>query len=611
MNIRLLSDQGESEYLNTPSSGRGTGEIIITKSQIVETLKPIALRKPMAMIVGSVATQGQSNNDIDIVIRGEDFSDKIKEAISFRLYRYFSDILKCSYDDTPKYVHLHYNNAGSYTSYIPLYELSLVPLTNREVVHMNAIPVNITGNFHILEKSKDSNNPHIIAGYASVIEVDEQNQLIPKSTLENGIQTLLKDSEYANLMLVHKNIQVGKILPGYDTLKTHVDDKGLFIVAEIRKDLEIANKLWECITKGDLNSFSIAGEVLLSHDECDDKKCVKVIDKLNIFEISVCSAPVNTNSGFVIVSKSHDKADKVCQDVINTKENKGMVETKEIKKDEPCKDCTPAEPSSNPPVQKEVSVKDAIDSINRELTALKGILNELKAAPKVPTEGGGDDAEDINEPPEKPGEKPDAEDQNEAPEGPGSDAADQNKYPLPKKAEDMVNLSEYTDFVAQFLKENPGKTAADAAAAWKQKKGAPAGKPAAPAAPPAAPAAPSDYPYPAKKDFDELKKSFDSLISTLAKDKKISEMEVVLKSKDDELKNVMKRIETLEKTEVTPKTTVEVKGNVVEEEKSFIMDKEGNLTKPFEGTFKSESKDMPVVRDLIDRGSFYKDPDFQ
>jgi phage head maturation protease len=70
-------------------------------------------------------------------------------------------------------------------------------------------------------------------------------------------------------MLVHKNIQVGKILPGYNEVKTHVDEQGLFIVAEIRNDLEIANKLWECILNGDLNSFSIAGEVLLSHDECD------------------------------------------------------------------------------------------------------------------------------------------------------------------------------------------------------------------------------------------------------------------------------------------------------------------------------------------------------
>ena len=34
-----------------------------------------------------------------------------------------------------------------------------------------------------------------------------------------------------------------------------------------------------------------------------------VIDKINIFEISVCSKPVNVKSGFVIISKSNMKND--------------------------------------------------------------------------------------------------------------------------------------------------------------------------------------------------------------------------------------------------------------------------------------------------------------
>ena len=74
-------------------------------------------------------------------------------------------------------------------------------------------------------------------------------------------------------MLVHQNVQIGQILEEWGDLKTHVDDKGLFIVAKIRDDLQIANEVWNQILGHKLNGFSIAAEVLLDHKVCDDEKC--------------------------------------------------------------------------------------------------------------------------------------------------------------------------------------------------------------------------------------------------------------------------------------------------------------------------------------------------
>jgi len=306
MNLKQLTEQAESEqYAECGNSGRGKGDMFICKDELLKSLKPIALRKPMAMIVGSVATQGSSDNDVDIVIRGEDLSEKVKEAINFRIYRHFTDILGCAYDDIRKYVHIHYNNAGSYTSYVPIYELVLKPMNQIDAIQMSSLPVHLRGGFHQLSKAED--HDRVIAGYASVIEIDKENQVIPKTALEEGIQSLLENSEYSNLMLVHQNIQVGKIISEYGDVKTHVDDKGLFIVAKIRSDLDTSNQVWKLIVDGKLNGFSIAGEIVRAHDECDDSKCVKIIDKLNIFEVSVCDKPVNTKSGFVILSKGEGK----------------------------------------------------------------------------------------------------------------------------------------------------------------------------------------------------------------------------------------------------------------------------------------------------------------
>ena len=100
MDLKELSKHGEMEYCNCPPSGRGTKSIDIVLKDILPNIKSISLRKPFAMIVGSMATQGKSNNDIDIVVRGEDLSDKVKESINFRLYRFFTGWRTCK---NPRY----------------------------------------------------------------------------------------------------------------------------------------------------------------------------------------------------------------------------------------------------------------------------------------------------------------------------------------------------------------------------------------------------------------------------------------------------------------------------------------------------------------------------
>ena len=196
------------------------------------------------------------------------------------------------------------------------------------------IHLDLRGNIKVVHKS-DSRK--IIAGYASLAVIDTENEYIPVEVLKDGLATLMDDESYANIMIVHKNIQIGKILERFDNLTTHVDDKGLFIVAEIRDDLEIAKATWEKIEDGEIRGFSIGGEIIEDHKECDDKGCIKVIDKINLFEISVCSCPVNKDSGFEIVNKSYvNKMLENCDDIMKKKKTEPKVLEVE---EEPCKDC--------------------------------------------------------------------------------------------------------------------------------------------------------------------------------------------------------------------------------------------------------------------------------
>ena len=297
----------KGELAQVPPSGRLTGKRF-KLDDILSKFKDFYIMKPFISLVGSTVVHGEGN-DIDLVIEGASLPPEIREAIDFRLFRQMAGEFGIPYDDTPLYLQLHYKSTKPYTSYIPLYALKVERINPPKTIQMSH-PFKMYGNLKIVSKAEKEGGKRIIAGYANVAIPDKSNDLITLEALKEGIQTLLSDPSYANLMVVHRNIQIGKILPEYNGFTTHVDDKGLFIVAEIRSDLKIANEVWEKILSGEYNGFSIAAEVLSSKYVCDGKVCHNVIDKLNIFEVSVCKLPVNPKSGFIILSKCNK-----CEDI--------------------------------------------------------------------------------------------------------------------------------------------------------------------------------------------------------------------------------------------------------------------------------------------------------
>jgi HK97 family phage prohead protease len=258
----------------------------------------------------------------------------------------------------------------------------------------NKISLNLFGTAKIINKKKGE---RIIAGYANLAVVDSQNQLIPTEVLQAGIETLMADLSYANLMYSHGNIQVGKILPEYEELKTHVDNKGLYIVCEIRNDTKIANEVWEQILDGDINGFSIGCEVTSEPTtKCDvnGENCIEVLNNINIFEVSLTTAPANEMSGFVVVSKSnYEKGDldllnynNVCDSCGIDKDNmteKNEVKSK-VKKEKPeekTEEETKTEEGTTTEQEKtdeiELSDSERIEKLERDLFNIQALLEKL------------------------------------------------------------------------------------------------------------------------------------------------------------------------------------------------------------------------------------------
>jgi len=146
----------------------------------------------------------------------------------------------------------------------------------------------------------------IIAGYASVEVIDSQNELIPIPVLKEAWENF-KDSGFNIGSLMHTNIPVIKVLPGYvdskgQVWKSGVDDTGLFIVAEVREDIEKGKQTRELIENEKLTGFSIGGEALASEVVCEGT-CYTRIDKMELHEIAVVDKPANKPSVFTIVKR--------------------------------------------------------------------------------------------------------------------------------------------------------------------------------------------------------------------------------------------------------------------------------------------------------------------
>ena len=114
------------------------------------------------------------------------------------------------------------------------------------------------------------------------------------------------DHSYAGKGIIYHNsdVTVGRILPKWTNPKTgemitsHVDDIGWYIVAEIRDDIEIADKVWEEVERGNIRSFSIAGSSHSKTEDYENGRAITLITKLSIYEITLCEQPVNPMSKF-------------------------------------------------------------------------------------------------------------------------------------------------------------------------------------------------------------------------------------------------------------------------------------------------------------------------
>jgi HK97 family phage prohead protease len=160
-----------------------------------------------------------------------------------------------------------------------------------------------------------SGNDLVVAGYASVELVDKQGDLITRGALRDAFDGFMKGDKYRNVQLAHSNIQVGEVIDNYidsngRMWKSEVDDTGMFVVVQLRNDIEKAREVAAEIRKGNLRGFSIGGQAFKRVRKSDmEKGDYQEISKMELHEVTICEKGINPEAQFRILKEDTTMTD--------------------------------------------------------------------------------------------------------------------------------------------------------------------------------------------------------------------------------------------------------------------------------------------------------------
>ena len=156
----------------------------------------------------------------------------------------------------------------------------------------------------------------IVAGYASVEMVDKQGDLITKNALREAFNKFMESPGFRNVQLAHSNIQVGSVVPDYTDSsgrmwKSEVDDTGMFVVIQLRDDIEKAREVAAEIRKGNLKSFSIGGQAFERVNKHNSERGdYREIRRMELHEVTICEKGINPEAQFRILKEDTTKIKK-------------------------------------------------------------------------------------------------------------------------------------------------------------------------------------------------------------------------------------------------------------------------------------------------------------
>jgi len=160
---------------------------------------------------------------------------------------------------------------------------------------------------------KISDDPFVVAGYASIEQIDKQSEKIPVPVLKEAWDRCFKGQVRTHLM--HTSIPVGDVIDKFieENGTVHVsgmDDVGLYIVSKVWDNTKKAMETRQLITEQKLTAYSIGGEALGEPTLiCHGEVCYNQINRMDFHEISYVDKPANPDCILRILKRDNGEVE--------------------------------------------------------------------------------------------------------------------------------------------------------------------------------------------------------------------------------------------------------------------------------------------------------------
>lgn len=203
--------------------------------------------------------------------------------------------------------------------------------------------IDFTAEFSGSQTVFKADDEFVIWGPASVEVVDKEGDRIHAEALEDALPQLLKRGR---LSLEHSDQLVGEIIESFeleepveleidgqtfkrddfptDVLELDGMDPALFVCGKIYDDTRQSRRVRESIEEGELNSYSISGEALVSRSKIENGEPVNDIVEMDLSAVTVCEEGMNQHANFATVKKGDDE-ETISPDVLKVKSDDGQV----------------------------------------------------------------------------------------------------------------------------------------------------------------------------------------------------------------------------------------------------------------------------------------------
>lgn len=167
---------------------------------------------------------------------------------------------------------------------------------------------------------KSANDAGEIEGYGSTFggEPDSYGDIIEKGAFDETIRAHKASGTMPTMLWGHNAGDV----PIGDWIDMAEDDKGLWLKGRIDLEDEVGARVYRAVKAKRVRGLSIGYDVAKSRDE---KRGIRVLEKLNLWEVSAVNFPANIHAGFTAVKQNDSFASWLAGDRPQRRELEGFL----------------------------------------------------------------------------------------------------------------------------------------------------------------------------------------------------------------------------------------------------------------------------------------------